>query len=221
MTTTVRVKICCIGSPEEARLAVRYGADALGLVGKMPSGPGVIPDATIRQIAAQVPPPVATFLLTSEVVPAEVAAHHRRTLTTAIQIVDAVDVSAYPILRKELPGVKIVQVVHVQGESALPWAIEVSQWVDAILLDSGRKDRQVKELGGTGRVHDWKISRKIRDVVGVPVFLAGGITPENAAQAVSAVEPFGLDICSGVRTEGKLDEAKLSRLFAALRSPAT
>jgi phosphoribosylanthranilate isomerase len=215
-TPRPRVKICCIRSVDEAWTAIGYGASALGLVSEMPSGPGVIPDEDIATIAAAVPPPVATFLLTCRQETAAIIEQQRRLRTTALQICDRLRQGAYAELREALPGVRIVAVVHVTGPAAVDEAVNVAREADAVLLDSGRPDLAVKELGGTGRRHDWALSRRIREAVDVPVFLAGGITPENAAEAVAAVGPFGIDVCTGVRTGGGLDEAKLEALFAAL-----
>lgn len=212
-----RVKICCIGSLEEARLAIDFGASALGLVGKMPSGPGVIHDELIYQIAQSVPPPIATFLLTSETSASEIIKHHQRTRTNTIQIVDRLSEDSYDSLRTSLPTVKIVQVIHVIDERSVEEAMRISERVDALLLDSGNPNGQVKELGGTGRVHDWAISRKIRDGVNVPIFLAGGLRAENVREAVEYVQPFGVDVCSGVRMEGRLDLRKLEIFFHELR----
>lgn len=92
--------------------------------------------------------------------------------------------------------------------------------VDALLLDSGNQKLAVKELGGTGRTHDWRISRQIVETVPVPVFLAGGLTPENVSTAIQEVRPFGLDVCSGLRTNGKLDGEKVKRFFASVQSGA-
>ena len=217
-TPKPRVKICCIRSVEEAWTAVRHGASALGLVSHMPSGPGVIPDETIATIAAAVPPPVATFLLTCCQDAASIIDQQRRLRTTTLQICDRLQRGVYVELREALPGVRILAVVHVTGPASVAEAEGVAREADAILLDSGRPDQAVKELGGTGRRHDWTLSRRIREAVDVPVFLAGGITPENAAKAVAAVGPFALDVCTGVRTDGRLDEKKLERLFAALEA---
>ena len=213
-----RVKICCIRSLDEAWLAIGHGASALGLVSQMPSGPGVIPDEAIARIAAAVPPPVATFLLTCRQDAASIIDQQRRLRTSAVQICDRLETGSYADLRQALPGVRLVAVVHVTGPGSVEEAVAVRREADAILLDSGRPDAAVKELGGTGRRHDWALSRKIREAVDVPVFLAGGITPENAAEAVEAVGPFALDVCTGVRTDGALDEGKLRRLFAAIES---
>ncbi len=211
-----RVKICCMSSPEEAMLAVRHGADAIGLVGKMPSGPGVIEDEAIRRIAAAVPPPIGTFLLTSEVSAQGIVNHYKRALTNTIQIVDYIDAKEYPRIRSELPWVRLVQVIHVEDRSAIERALAVEEHVDAILLDSGRPNAETKILGGTGEAHDWEISREIVRTSRVPVFLAGGIRPENAAEAVELVRPYGIDVCTGVRTNGYLDETKLIELFTAV-----
>lgn len=211
-----RVKICCISSVAEARLAVAYGASALGLVGKMPSGPGVITDDLIAEIAQQVPPPISTFLLMSETSATSIIEHHQKVNTTTIQIVDALAEGTYRQIRAQLPAVKLVQVIHVIDERTVEEAIEVAQHVDALLLDSGNPNLQVKELGGTGRVHNWALSRKIRESISIPLFLAGGIRAENVREAMETVEPFGLDLCSSVRSNGQLDEQKLSIFFEAV-----
>jgi phosphoribosylanthranilate isomerase len=216
-----RVKICCIASIEEAALAVASGASALGLVSRMPSGPGVISDELIAEIAATVPPAIGTFLLTSRQSVEEIAAQQRFCRTNTIQICDHLVRGTHRDLKDALPGISIVQVVHVTGPESVEEAVAVAPHVNAILLDSGNQKLAVKKLGGTGRTHDWTLSRKIRERVSVPVFLAGGLTPENVAQAIAEVGPFGLDVCSGVRNSGKLDAEKLGRFFSAVRGAAS
>ena len=211
------VKICCISSPEEAQIAIKNGASALGLVGNMPSGPGIIEDSLIHQIAKSVPPPIATFLLTSETEATAIVKHYQKVHTTTIQIVDALTDRQYAAIRNEIPHVKLVQVIHVIDENSVQEAIEISEFVDAILLDSGNPNLATKELGGTGRTHNWDLSRKIRESISIPLFLAGGLNKENVRQAIDAVQPFGIDLCSGVRTNGKLDERKLDEFFRAIR----
>ena len=211
-----RVKICCISSVEEARLAIGCGASAVGLVSAMPSGPGVIGEDLITEIAAIVPPPIATFLLTSKQDAASIIAQQRRCGVNTIQLCDAVQPGCYQELRDELPGISLVQVIHVTGPESVDEAVAVSGGVDALLLDSGNQKLAVKELGGTGRKHDWRISRAICEAVKIPVFLAGGLNPENVQEAIQEIRPFGLDICSGVRTNGRLDEEKLKKFFTAI-----
>jgi phosphoribosylanthranilate isomerase len=208
-----RVKICCIGSLEEAWMAIEHGADALGLVSEMPSGPGVIPEDLIQLIAARVPPAVSTFLLTCKQDASSIITQQRRAGAGTIQICDRLASGSYEDLRESLPGIALVQVIHVGGPEAVDEAIEIAPHVNGILLDSGNQRLPVKELGGTGRTHDWSLSRRIRESVAVPVFLAGGLNPNNIAEAVRQVGPFGVDVCSGVRTLGKLDETKLSNFF--------
>ena len=213
-----RVKICCISSIEEAQLAIQYGASALGLVSAMPSGPGVISEELISQIAEQIPPGISTFLLTSKQSVEEIIEQQRRCKTNTVQICDKIVQGSYIQLKKALPGIKIVQVIHITGKESYDEAVEVSKNVDTLLLDSGNQKLAVKELGGTGRTHDWTISRKIVDSVKIPVFLAGGLNAENVTEAVQNVRPFGVDICSGVRTNGKLDEQKVKAFFANLNT---
>jgi len=211
-----RVKICCISSKEEAQQAIKYGASGLGLVGNMPSGPGIIGDDLIKDITQIIPPAVSSFLLTSETTAETIIQHYKKVYTNTIQLVDELKNEEYQILRKELPWVKLVQVIHVIDENSVKEAVEKSQFVDAILLDSGNPNLQVKELGGTGRTHNWAISKKIREEINIPLFLAGGLNPNNVREAIDAVQPFGVDICSGVRTDGKLDEKKLEAFFRAV-----
>ncbi|MCD6177375.1 MAG: phosphoribosylanthranilate isomerase [Candidatus Cloacimonetes bacterium] len=208
------MKICCISNIVEAKMAINMGASAIGLVSEMPSGPGVISMETIKLIAAFVPPPIATFLLTSKQDVNDIIKQHEYCKTNTIQICDNLTTGTHKNLKEALPGIAIVQVIHVTGEESITEALAIQNEVDAILLDSGNQSKQVKELGGTGKTHNWEISRKIREKLDIPIFLAGGIKPDNIAQAIDQVHPFGIDLCSGVRTNGKLDEIKLQQLFS-------
>ena len=216
--TRPAVKICCIQSVREARLAIQCGASAVGLVSAMPSGPGVISDERIAKIAAALPADIPAFLLTSLTDAEAVIAQHRRCKTAVIQLCDRLARGTHADLRRALPGVKLVQVVHVREQSSIAEALRQALSADALLLDSGNQAAAVKELGGTGRVHDWNFSRRIVEECDIPVFLAGGLNPENVGRAVRAVNPFGLDVCSGLRTGGKLDAGKVKSFFEAIAS---
>jgi phosphoribosylanthranilate isomerase len=210
------VKVCCIQSAEEAWLAIEAGASALGFVSRMPSGPGMISEGLIAEIVRQVPPPIATFLLTSRRDVPGIIAQQRRTGANTLQLCDRLPTGAHRRLRAQLPGVALVQVVHVTGEEAIEEAVAASRGMDAVLLDTGNPAAPLKQLGGTGRTHDWAVSRRIRDTVRLPVFLAGGLRPENVAEAVRTVQPFAVDVCSGLRPRGRLDPVLLRRFFASL-----
>ncbi|MBI1342723.1 MAG: phosphoribosylanthranilate isomerase [Terrimonas sp.] len=211
-----RVKICCIRSAAEMKIAIDLGADAIGLVGKMPSGPGPIPDWLIAELARSVHPPVASFLLTSEQ-SSEAIIHHVKSVdTNTVQIVDRLATGTYEDIRISLPFLKIVQVIHVLDENSIQEAIQLQESVDALLLDSGNPHAAIKTLGGTGMVHNWEISKEIVAAVKIPVFLAGGLHAGNVQQAIRTVRPFGVDICSGVRTDGRLDLTKLSAFMQAV-----
>lgn len=216
--TTPRIKVCCIASVAEARAAQAAGAAALGLVSAMPSGPGVVADAVIAEVATAVRgEPIETFLLTARTSAAAIAEQHAAAGTTTLQLVDQVPHAELQRLRVLCPGVKLVQVIHVTGETSVAEAVAVAPWVDAILLDSGNPALAVKELGGTGRTHDWALSRCIREAIHpLPLWLAGGLREHNVAEAVRTVRPHGLDLCTGVRTDGALDAAKLARFVAAV-----
>ncbi|MFQ5825183.1 MAG: phosphoribosylanthranilate isomerase [bacterium] len=216
-TLKPRVKICCIQSVEEAWVAIKHGASALGLVSEMPSGPGVISEELIAEIAAIVPPGVATFLLTSKQDVNSIIEQQRRCRVNALQLVDRLQSGSYQELRRALPGISVVQVIHVIGKESLEEAEAVAPHVDAILLDSGNPDLAIKESGGTGRTHNWRLSKTIQERINVPVFLAGGLKPDNIGEAIRQVGPFGVDVCSGVRTNGNLDKSKLEAFFREIK----
>jgi len=207
-----KVKICCIQSIEEAQIAIDNGTYAIGLVSEMPSGPGVISESKIKEIAEWVPDDIKTVLLTSLQNADKIIEQHEYCNTDVLQLVDSQEIITYQILKKELPNAEIMQVVHVIDDDSVSEAVNISKYVDMILLDSGNPKLETKELGGTGRTHNWRISREIVNEVDVPVFLAGGLTPDNVAGAVERVIPFGVDLCTGVRLDGKLDGEKV-KLF--------
>lgn len=213
-----RVKICCMASVDEANMAIAAGADAIGLVSAMPSGPGPIEEELICQITAYVPRSVGTFLLTCLTSADAIVAQHGRCLTSTIQLVDHLEAGAHQALRHALPGVRLVQVIHVTGPESIDEAQAVAPLVDAILLDSGNPTLAVKELGGTGRTHDWSVSARLVAAVDVPVFLAGGLRAGNVRAAIEQVRPYGVDVCSGVRTDGRLDPEKLRAFMTAVAS---
>ena len=205
-----RVKVCCISSLEEARLAIEYGADAIGLVGPMPSGgQGIIDGKLAREIAKAAPPAVETFLLTSREHGNAIADHVEYCGATTVQIVRHIDPAEYASIIKRLPATKRVQVIHVENEDVIELVKNYEPFVHAFLLDSGRPSAPELTLGGTGRVHDWQISAAIVKNTTKPVFLAGGLRPDNVREAIRTVAPFGVDLCSGLRTNDKLDEEKL------------
>ncbi|MFO7829342.1 MAG: phosphoribosylanthranilate isomerase [Bacteroidales bacterium] len=210
---TPKIKICCISSIKEAQLAIKTGASAIGLVGNMPSGPGIISDKIIYSIAKNIPPHIDSFLLTSETDADKIINHHKKTNTNTIQLVDRVSKETYQQLRNQIPNIKLVQVIHVIDQEAIDEALKISEFVDKILLDSGNPNLKIKELGGTGRTHNWDISKEIVKQTKMQVFLAGGLNPENVRKAIDYVQPYGVDICSGVRTHGKLDKQKLKLFF--------
>jgi phosphoribosylanthranilate isomerase len=213
--TGVAVKICCIQDEDELRMAADAGATFVGLVGAMPSGPGPLPDEVIARLAAAAPAGLTTVLLTSRTDAADIVAHVGDTGVDAVQIVRAVPAETRWAIRAALPGVTILQVVHVEGPEAVEEARTASEGADYLLLDSGRPSAPVAELGGTGRTHDWSVSARIVESSPAPVLLAGGLRPENVAGAMAAVRPWGVDVCSGVRgADGRLEGKRLRRFLA-------
>lgn len=214
----MKIKICCISSIEEAETAIELGADAIGLVSEMPSGPGVIDNETIELISGATKDRIDSFLLTSKTNILDIVEQHKRFKTTTIQIVDRLLAGTHEQLKSILPDINIVQVIHVNDEESIKEAKACSNHVDALLLDSGNQKLAIKELGGTGKTHDWSLSKKIVDSVHIPVYLAGGLNPENILSAIDFVKPYGVDICSGVRSNGSLDKIKLTKYIKKIRS---
>jgi phosphoribosylanthranilate isomerase len=214
---SISIKICCIRTVEEAQLAFAAGADAIGMVGARPPSPRTIPDAEIATIARALPAQVRTFVLSTASSAEEIAAQVARTHVNAVQVLDHITAAESERLAALIPDIWRVQVVHVEGTEALGLIPRYSPFVSAFLLDSGKPSAPAKEYGGTGRLHDWTISAEFVRRSPKPTFLAGGLTAANAVSAIKAVRPFGLDLCSGVRTDGRLDAAKLDRFIAAVR----
>ncbi|MEL6124189.1 MAG: phosphoribosylanthranilate isomerase, partial [Bacteroidota bacterium] len=182
-----------------------------------PSGPGILSPTSIGTIVAALPEDITTFYLTSKQSALEIIDEHRLTQTDAIQIVDEVTPETYEQLRDYDGQLQLIQVIHVGDHTAIEQAMESSRYVDMILLDSGRPSLQIKELGGTGRTHDWRISSQIINSVNIPVWLAGGLRSSNVGEAIQECRPYGVDLCSGVRSEGLLDPKKLAAFVRTVR----
>jgi phosphoribosylanthranilate isomerase len=213
----VFIKICCIENIAEAEVAVQMGANALGLVSDMPSGPGVITDEQIRDIIAGIGPFVTSVLLTSKKTENELAQQIRFCNPDAVQLCAPVSMTTLVALGKSFPRTRLIRVIHISGRDSVREALDFQNHVSAFLLDSGRRIGPNKQLGGTGQPHDWRISSEIVRQVRVPVILAGGLNAENVSTAIKMVRPYALDVCSGVRSQGKLDEGKLAGFFKAVR----
>ncbi|MDZ7629315.1 MAG: phosphoribosylanthranilate isomerase [Parvularculaceae bacterium] len=218
-------KICCMQSEAEIDMAAAAGAFAVGIVGPMPNGAGFLDDATAARLARygvkHHGDKLWVTLLTKRTRGDDIAAHVAAIGANAVQLVDRPEDGAYGFLRARFPALKILQVVHVEDGRAVDDAREAAPFVDAVLLDSGKPSAATPTFGGTGDRHDWSISRRIVESLDKPVFLAGGLNPSNAAEALSAVRPFGLDICSGLRDRGRGDALIPERLaaFAAALKP--
>lgn len=215
---STRIKICCIRSIEEARLAINAGADAVGFVGLVPPTPRTIADVEIARIVAAIPSDVEAVLLSSARDADAIAAQARGTGTRTVQIVHPIGAAELQRLAQIAPALRRVQVIHVEGAEALQLIPLYASHVHAFLLDSGNPNAPVPSYGGTGRTHDWAVSAAFVEASPVPVFLAGGLSAVNVADAIRQVRPNGVDLCTGVRTDGQLDPDKLAAFMAAVRA---
>lgn len=213
-----RMKICCIRDLDEAWLAVGHGVDAVGLVGPMPNGPGQIDAPTVRLLTANAPAGVSSWTLTIATDAATIIETARASATQTIQLVCGVEPAVADAVRAAMPALRIVSVIHVEGDDAIEAALRIAPHVHGVLLDSGRPGAKTPTYGGTGDTHDWAVSRRVVEAVPGPVWLAGGLTPSNVGDAIRAVRPFGVDVCSKLRTDGQLDAAKVAAFSAAVRA---
>lgn len=213
----VQVKICCVRSREEAHTALSFGAAAVGLVSEMPAGPGELRESGIREIVQSIPAGAGTFLLTAVTDADQLIDKVQRLGANTLQLWDPLEPADYGRLRQDLPGLSIVQAIHVIGESAIEHAQTAVRLADALVLDSSNPTVPYRWESQAGATHDWSISREIVQTVDCPVLLAGGLNAGNVESAVRLVRPYGVDVCTGVRTEDALDPRKLAAFFEALR----
>ena len=220
MQQRTRIKICCMKSVEEVAIAVAAGADALGLVGPQPSGPGVLGEEESAGLAPYVPPSVSSVYLSAKTSADDLARDVALVKPAILQVVQEIGPAEHGRLRELLSrtGVRTLQVIHVEDANAIDRAKAYEDVADGLLLDSGRPSAAIPEFGGTGRTHDWEVSARLVAAVKLPVFLAGGLHSDNVVDAIKGVRPYGLDLCSGVRTDDALDEEKLVAFMRAVRS---
>ena len=202
-------------TPQEIALAAEAGADLVGLVGPMPTGPGTLSLQDAATLARSVPDGILPVLLSSSTTEQDLIRDLQVVRPHTVQIVQHVAREVHISLAGSLPGIARLQVIHVEGPEAVDLIRTYGDAPDGFLLDSGRPG--ANELGGTGRVHDWSVSRACVEAAKRPVFLAGGLNPANVTDAVRQVSPHGIDVCSGVRTDDRLDPEKLSAFMASIQ----
>lgn len=206
------VKFCGINKKEYAEMAIGLGADFLGfLVGITHLAEDKLTNEEAKKIISEVEfknsvPIAVTHLQDAK----EIIETMREINVTAVQIHDSIAIDGIKEIRDSIPDSYIIKAVHVQDrERSLEKALTFEEYVDALLLDS----RTIDRLGGTGKIHDWDISREIVLSVKKPVFLAGGLTPDNLLKAINKVKPFGVDVNSGVEINGEKDLNKMTKFI--------
>lgn len=212
----VRVKVSCVRSPEEARRAVSFGAAAIGVASHVPFTSAGLSDEEITAIASAVEPEVGTFLLTDLEDPAAIAEQAVRCGVNTVQLWSELSAAAYVEIRRSAPDLSIAQTIHVVDEGAIEKARELAGVADALVLGSTNPEPPFRWDSPHGRTHDWQISRRIAESAMIPVILSGGLTHLNVADAVRAVRPYGVEVCSGVRRDGALDTSMLVQFLETL-----
>ncbi len=210
----VKVKICGITNMNDALLAAEYGADFLGFIVDIEKSEDSLSRSVARDLIMQVPLEITPVMVTYLNKASDVVELARFVKPMAIQFHADITVGEIGKIRKALPKMKIIKAVHVTGEKAIDEAKKFEDYADYILLDSKSKGK----IGGTGKTHNWNISRKIVEKCKKPVILAGGLNPENVLDAVRIVKPFGVDVNSGVKSSPrKKDADKMERFIAEAR----
>ncbi|MFW6039529.1 MAG: phosphoribosylanthranilate isomerase [Gemmatimonadota bacterium] len=212
----VRVKVSCLRSPEEARRAVSFGAAAIGIASGVPGSTEELDDDQIAAVTASVRDDIGTFLLTALEDPNEIAAKAERCGVNTVQLWEALPPEAYIELRRAAPGLSVAQSIHMGEGNPVERALEMAGVADALVLGSTNPEPPFRWTSPHGRTHDWEASRRIVAAVNVPVILSGGLTRRNVADAVRLVRPYGVEVCSGVRTDGGLDTSLLVQFLESV-----
>jgi phosphoribosylanthranilate isomerase len=216
----VRVKVCGITTEADAWAAIELGVDALGfLVGLLHESEDALSAHDAGKIVAGLPPFIGTTLVTHRADPADVLDLLGHVRPQVVQLHGAYPPGRIPTLRDAFPATRVIKTVHVDGEASIAAAVEAARYADGVLLDS----RTPTRIGGTGLTHDWSSSRRIRDTLApTPVILAGGLTPDNVADAIERVQPYAVDVNSGVSLRrGKKSPPLIAAFVRAARKSMT
>lgn len=201
----VKVKICGITSPEDLTLAVDVGADALGFVVDVPESPRDLSIAQAKDLVTRVPVSVESVVVTVFRSIDRLEQICRELRPNAIQLHGAPALS--PKIRRKLPRLRMIGAFSVNSDSQLVTTIHWVRGFDAVLVDTFDAER----IGGTGKTHDWNVSRQVREKISpTPLILAGGLTSHNVKEATGIVKPYAVDVSSGVENApGRKDRNKL------------
>ncbi len=206
---SVRVKICGITRKEDLAVAVDAGADAVGFLVGVPASPRNLTPERAETLLRHVPVFVDSVVVTAPQSIEGLAEICERLKPTAIQIHGKKSFDASEI-RERTKGTRLIKTVYVTKDALNEAAIEELKLFDAVLLDSFTKG----QYGGTGMVHDWTLSKQIREAVApLPVILAGGLKPENVKEAVQTVQPYAVDVASGVELRPAIKDHEKVRAF--------
>ncbi len=205
----VRVKICGLTREEDLAVAVAAGADAVGFIVGVPSSPRNLTLEMAEMLLSQVPIFVDSVVVTAP-----------KSIKQLVEVCEGLKPSAIQIhgkepldsseIREKIKDTRLIKTVYVTEDALNETAIEDSKMFDALLLDSFSKG----QYGGTGKVHDWTLSRQIKEAVApVPVILAGGLKPENVKEAILKVQPYAVDVASGVELSPGVKDHEKVRAF--------
>lgn len=194
----MRVKICGIRRPEDALAAAQLGADAVGvLVGQVHPSTHFISAANARAILAMLPPFVSGVLVSHLSEPSELLALIDEVHPAAVQIHSPMAVDAVAQVRRLHPGLTLIKAVHCEQGNAVALVERYAAVVDGVVADSSNPS--TGQVGGTGLTHDWTKTARLVQQSPTPVLLAGGLNPSNVQQAIATVNPWGVDVNSGVK----------------------
>ena len=219
MARTVKVKICGIRRREDARLAIDRGADAIGvLVGQQHPSPDFISAELASCILRDLPPFVSGVLVTHVDQPKDLLGLIKQVKPSAVQIHSAMPPDALAAVRRHHPELPLLKVVHANGPNPIATIRAYAGLINGVVSDSCNP--ATGQVGGTGMPHDWAVSAQLARQGGLPLILAGGLTPNNVAAAIAQVSPWGVDVNSGVKgDDGFKSDARLNDFIARARQP--
>ncbi len=208
----MRVKICGITKPEQGQAIAQLGATALGFI-CVPASPRYVTPVQIRAVVEQLLVSIDRIGVFADATLVEICQSVAEAGLNAVQLHGKESPEFCQKLRQYLPEVEIVKALRVKTPECLTEAETYTTYVDTLLLDAYHPQL----LGGTGKTLDWVILQQFRP--NCPWFLAGGLRPDNILDALSRLQPNGIDLSSGVeRSPGDKDLDKVAQLFERLRS---
>ena len=208
----IKVKICANKSIEDAKMSIDAGADIIGiLVGQEHTSNDFVDKYTAKKIADFAKGKCDISLVTHLTNADEIIELTKFIGNNVIQLHSDIEEIEVEKIKKEFPNVKLVRLIHVSAEGKICTDYKKIKYADYYLLDSF--NLKTNQVGGTGLIHDWNKSGELIRILDKPTFLAGGLNPNNVADAIKQANPYGVDVNSGCKNDNGIKDKEKVKLF--------